>query len=43
MFPSWSNITHNATDKKLIVSHFVPHIQNLIMFMSLHTFCIARQ
>ena len=24
MFPSWLNITHNAIDRKLVVSHLVP-------------------
>ena len=34
MFPSWANITHNVIDRKLMVSHLVPHVQNMIKFMN---------
>ena len=36
MFPSWSTISHSAIDRKLTVSHLVPHVQNLIKFILVH-------
>ena len=34
MFPSWSNITHNAIERKLAVNHLftVSHVQILVKF-----------
>ena len=34
--PSWSDITHNAIDRKLVVSHLVTHVQNLMKFIWFH-------
>ena len=35
--PLFVNTTHNATDRKLNVSHLVLHVQKLIKFMSLQS------